>query len=488
MNRKVNLIETTARDGQQSLWATRMTTAMMLPIMPVMDRVGFDAIECLGTAAMDSSVRFLKENPWERLRLIRERVTKTPLQMIGPCIGFSVGKGLMPDDMLELFYERCAAGGIKRFFIMDGLNDIRNFEVPVRAIHKAGGIVLGSLVYSISPVHTDEHFLQKTRELVDIGSDILVLKDPNGILTPERIRTLVPAMKAVCAGRPLYCHSHCITGIGPATNLEAIASGVDVIWTSSRALANANSLPATSSMARHLKHQGYDLDLDMDGIMKIEEYFMATAKRHGKPIGTPNEYDPAFYEHQMPGGMLSNFRSQMALLGIENRIQEVFEEIPAVRKDLGWSLMVTPFSQIIGTQAALNVLYGRYKVTLKEVEQLVLGYYGKTPGPVSQDLLDSVSRRTGKQPITKRPGLTLPAGVEQFRREAGPFASDEDLLLAFLFMPRASVRAARRRPHAARRQRFCGAAGGSRAPGRQTQGCHPLPLEHVTASSRANQG
>lgn len=432
---KVNIVETTLRDGQQSLWATRMTTAMMYPILPVMDRVGFDAIECMGTAAMDSCVRYLRENPWERLRILREQIRHTPLQMISICIGFSVGKALLPDDILELFFRRCATNGINRFFLMDGLNDIRNFEVPIRAAHKEGAEVLGGIVYSISPAHTDEHFVQKTRELVAAGADILVLKDPNGILTPERARVLVPAMKAVAGGRPFYTHSHCLTGLGPATNLEAVKYGAEGIWTSTRTLANGFSLPATDSMVRYLKHAGYGVDLDRDAIKQIEDHFAGVAKRHNKPVGKPAEYDPSFYEHQMPGGMLSNFQAQMAQLGLAHRLEEVFEEIPAVRKDLGWSLMVTPFSQVIGTQAALNVLYGRYAVTLDEVDRLVLGYYGEPPAPVSAELLDAVSRRTRKQAITQRPGLTVEPALDRFRRDSGPFASDEEMLLQYLFMP-----------------------------------------------------
>ena len=435
MARKVNLIETTLRDGHQSLWAMRMTTAMMLPTLALMDRAGFDAIECKSTGATDACVRYLKENPWERLRLIRERVTHTPLQMIGSCIGFSVGKGLMPDDMLELFIQRCAAGGISRFFFLDGLNDIRNFEVSIRSAHKAGAKVLGAIVYSISPVHTDEHFVQKVKELVGMGADSVVLKDANGILTPDRVRTLVPAMKAASGGRPLYCHSHCVTGLGPATNLEAVERGVDGIWTASRALANGFSLPATSSMVRDLKRAGHEVDVDEEAMRKIEDYFFSLARRHGKPTGKPAEYDPSFYAHQMPGGMMAGFRVQMAQLGLENRIEEVFEEIPAVRADLGWAVMVTPFSQVIGTQATLNVLYGRYKVTLNEVDQLLLGYYGQTPAQVNPELLDAVCRRTGRQPITTRPGLTVEPVLERFRRENGPFASDEELLLEYLFMP-----------------------------------------------------
>ncbi len=444
MSRKVKIIETTLRDGQQSLWATRMTTAMMLPILPTLDRAGFDAVECMGTALMDSCVRYLKENPWERLRLLRDGVKRTPLQMISICIGFSVGKALMADDILELYYRRCAAGGIDRFFFMDGLNDIRNFEVPIRAVHKAGAKVVGAVVYSISPVHTDEHFVQKSKELIERGTDILVLKDPNGILVPERVRSLIPAMKAVAAGRPVYCHSHCVTGLGPAVNLEAVRHGADGIWTVTRPLANGFSLPATASMVRNLEGAGYEVDLDHEAIQEVEDHFFAVAKRHDKLIGAPAEYDPSYYEHQMPGGMISNFQAHMAQLGIEDKLQEVFEEIPAVREDLGWALMVTPFSQVIGTQAALNVLYGRYAVTLNEVDHLALGYYGETPGPVSQELIDDVSRRTGSQPITERPGLTLEPVLDRFRRERGPFASDEEMFLEYLFMPEhvAALRAA----------------------------------------------
>ncbi len=435
MARTINIIETTMRDGQQSLWATRMTTPMMLPILPVMDRAGFEAIECMGTAVMDSCVRYLQENPWERLRLLKEHMPTTPLQMITICLGFSVGKAQMPDDILELFFLRCAANGIDRFFVMDGLNDIRNFEVPIRAIHKAGGTVLGGIVYSISPVHTDEHFVEKTRELVELGSDIIVLKDPNGVLTPERVRVLGPKMQEVAGERPLYCHSHCVTGLGPATNLEAIDYGAGTIWTAARALANGSSLPASSSMVRHLRRAGYDVNIDTDALQQIDDHFLAVAKRHEKPIGQPAEYDPSFYEHQMPGGMISNFRAQMAQVGLEDRLEEVFAEIPSVREDLGWSLMVTPFSQVIGTQAALNVLYGRYEVTLNEVDQLMLGYYGKTPAPVNQDLLDTIAARTGMKPVSERPGLVVDPVLKRIRKEKGPGMSDEELLLEYLFMP-----------------------------------------------------
>lgn len=433
MSRTVGIIETSLRDGQQSLWATRMTTAMMLPVLPVLDRAGFDAIECMGTAVMDSCVRFLKENPWARLRLLRERITHTPLQMISVCMGFSVGIGATADDVMDLFFRRCAANGIGRFFFMDGLNDIRNFAVCVRAAKAMGKTVLGGIVYSISPVHTDEHFVQKVKELVQLGVDFVVLKDPNGVLTPERVRTLVPAMQQAAGALPLICHSHCVTGLGPATNLEAVKWGASAIWTASKPLANGSSLPDTQSMVRHLRRPGYRVEVDDAALPEIAEHFRQVAQRHGKPVGHPAEYDPSYYEHQMPGGMISNFRAQLAQLGIGDRLDEVFHEIPAVRADLGWSLMVTPFSQVIATQAALNVLYGRYTVILDEVKKLALGYYGETPAPVDPNLVDRAGG--GRPPITERPGALIPPALDAFRAKHGPFASDEEMLLNYFFMP-----------------------------------------------------
>jgi len=433
MERKIGIIETSLRDGQQSLWATRMTTAMMLPILPVLDRGGFEAVECMGTAVMDSCVRYLKENPWERLRLLREGVPRTPLQMISVCMGFSVGIGATADDVMDLFFRRCAANGIDRFFFMDGLNDIRNFEVPIRAAKAMGKTVLGGIVYSISPVHTDAHFVGKVRELARMGADIVVLKDPNGVLTPERTATLAPAMREAAGTLPLACHSHCVTGLGPATNIEAAKCGATSLWTAAAPLANGSSLPATQSLVRYLRRMGYRIDVDDVATEEIAEYLRQVAARHDKPVGCPAEYDPSYYEHQMPGGMISNFRAQLTQIGIGDRLEEVLAEIPAVRADLGWSLMVTPFSQIIGTQAALNVLYGRYHVILDEVKKLALGHYGQTPAPVDPNIVDRVGG--GTEPITARPGALLAPALEGFRSQHGPFASDEEMLLAYFFMP-----------------------------------------------------
>ena len=435
MKQTVRIIETSLRDGQQSLWATRMTTAMMLPVLPLLDALGFEAIEYTSAAAMEVCIRHLKENPWERMRLVRQQVKQTPLGMICAPVFSVSSKGLLPDDLLELYLKTCARNGIHSFFLLDGLNDMRNLEVPIRAVKEAGERALPSITYSISPVHTDEHFASKVADLKRFGADAIVLKDPSGILTPERVRTLVPALRRAGEGMPVYCHSHCSTGLGPANNLEAVTSGATGIWTVAEPLANGSSLPNTESMVRHLRRMGHSVEFDDHKLRQVAEHFHRVAVRHGKPLGRPAEYDPVCYIHQMPGGMVSNFLAQLAQLGIQDRFEQVLEEIPAVRSDLGWAIMVTPFSQIIATQAAMNVLYGRYKVILGEVKMLLLGWYGETPSPVDANLVDRVS--DGAERINARPGAVTPPALDRIRASHGDFRSDEELLLNAFFMPEA---------------------------------------------------
>lgn len=433
MTKTISVIESTMRDGQQSLWATRMTTAMMLPILTVLDNAGFHAIEFMGTAIMEACVRYLDENPWERIRMVRARVRRTRLGMISPVLGFSVSRGAIADDVSDLLFARCAANGIDHFFFNDGLNDIRNYEVPVGAARRMGATIVGTLTFSISPVHTDAHYVAKIAELVRVGVDIVVLKDPNGILTPDRVRSLVPALCRAAGTTPVFIHSHCVTGLGPATNLAAIEHGAAGTWTCATPLANGSSLPATKSMLLHLQRLGYHVSVDSASVGQIDEHFRQLSIRHGKPMGQPAEYDPSWYQHQMPGGMISNFRAQLAQLGLADRLEAVLDLIPEVRAGLGWAPMVTPFSQMYATQAALNILYGPYKVILDEVRRLALGYYGDTPAPLDPNLLDRATG--GQEPIRVRPGALLPPDLDRFRRERGPFASDEDLLLAYFFMP-----------------------------------------------------
>jgi oxaloacetate decarboxylase alpha subunit len=291
----------------------------------------------------------------------------------------------------------------------------------------------GGIQFTVSPVHTDEFFANVAREFAAMGVDGIVVKDASGLLTPERARTLIPAVMAAAPGLPVICHSHCVTGLGPAANLEAVAHGVSAIWTCSHPLANGSSLPSGDSMTRHLTWQGYQMDADPEIQARIAAYWTQVAARHNKPVGQPAEYDPAYYAHQMPGGMISNFEAQLDQLGLRHKLAEVLEEIPQVRKDLGYPNMQTPYSQFVGTQAFLNVLHGRYERVVDEVRNLALGRWGRTPGPIDPDVLDRITR--GEQPATERPGALVPPTVDRVRATLGRAVSDENLLLSMFFMP-----------------------------------------------------
>jgi oxaloacetate decarboxylase (Na+ extruding) subunit alpha len=431
VSRAVGLIDTTMRDGQQSLWATRMTTAMMLPILEEMDAVGYRAIEQMSTVHLDVCMRYLKENPWERMRLTRERIKRTPIRMLGMSQFFSISR-VLPDDVVELFNGTCAKY-VDEFWITASMNDTRTSETGIRRLKELGRRIEGGIQYTVSPVHDDEFFVRTAREFVALGVDGLVLKDAGGLLTPERARTLVPKLVEAAEGRDVYTHSHCVTGMGPAANIAAIEGGVSAIWTATAPLANGSSMPSGDSMARHLAWMGYEVSIDRAAMARVADYWRAVAERHEKPIGRPAEYDPSYYEHQMPGGMITNFRAQLAQVGLEERLPDVLAETPRVRADFGYPNMQTPYSQFIATQALLNVLYGRYEVVPDEVRRLALGYWGRTPGPIDPNVLDRVSG--GEEPITVRPGDVVPPVLDRIRREQGPFDSDEDLLLAVLFMP-----------------------------------------------------
>jgi oxaloacetate decarboxylase alpha subunit len=432
MTRSVGLIDTTLRDGQQSLWATRMATAMMLPILPVMDEVGFASIEHFSTVHFDVCVRYLRESPWERMRLIRQHLRKTPIRMLGMSQFFSISR-VLSDDVVELFTRTCAKNGVDEFWITASMNDTRTAEVGIRTVKSLGLRIDGGIQFTVSPVHTDEFFVNVAREFVALGVDGIVIKDAGGLFTAERAKTLVPRIVEAAEGRPVITHSHCVTGMGPAANLEAVQQGVSAIWTCAAPLANGSSLPAGESMARHLRWMGYEVDVDLEAMARIAEFWSAVAERHAKPTGSPAEYDPSYYEHQMPGGMITNFKAQLGQLGLEHRLEDVLAEIPRVRKDLGYPNMQTPYSQFVATQALLNILHGPYEVVPDEIRNLVLGFWGRTPGPVDPDVLDKVGK--GAEPITVRPGEMVPPVLDRLRAEEGPFDSDEDLLLSIFFMP-----------------------------------------------------
>ena len=432
--RTIRLVDVTLRDAHQCLWATRMTTAMMAELARRLDRAGFEAIDLVGGAVFDVCVRYLREDPWERMRILSGWVTETPL------IVMTRGQSLFtfeffPDDIVELTAERIFANGIRYHTPYDALNDMRNMQVSVRAAKRVGLYTAGGVVYSVSPVHTDDYYARKTRELVALGVDAVYIKDPSGLLTPERAQSLIPVVKAACGALPLHLHSHCLTGLAPYTAWRAAELGIDVIHTATSTLADGASHPATEQLVRNLRRSGFDVGVDLAPVEEVAERLRYIARREGKPVGAIAEFDAFHYEHQMPGGMVSNLKSQLAPLGIADRLPEVLEEAARVRCELGYPIIVSPFAQFVMTQAVLNVVgKERYATVPDEVRRYVLGGYGEIAGPIDPNLYDRITH--GAEPVTARPGDLLEPGIPRIRRERGPFASDDDLLLAAFYAER----------------------------------------------------
>ncbi|GAC1541845.1 MAG: carboxylase [Vulcanimicrobiaceae bacterium] len=403
----------------------------MLPIATHLDRTGFEAIDLVGGAVFDVCVRFLREDPWERMRIMSEVVTRTPL------IVMTRGQSLFTfelfsDDVVALTAERIAANGIRYTTPYDALNDIRNIEVSVRAAKAAGLYVAAGIVYTISPVHTDAYYARKAREVVALGVDALYLKDPSGLLKPDRAALLIPALREAVGPLPLQLHTHCLTGLGPQSALESIERGVDVVHSATSVLAHGASQPPTEWLVTNARRLGFDAPLDLEQLAPVRDHLRYVAAREDKPLGAIAEYDPFHYEHQVPGGMISNLRSQLQAMGIEHRLDEILAEAAAVRRDLGYPIMVSPFAQYVATQATLNVIGGeRYKTVPDEVRRYVLGYYGELAAPVEPNLFDRIV--AGERSVTERPGDLLAPTLERVRRERGPFESDDDLLLAVFY-------------------------------------------------------
>ena len=427
----IGIIDTTLRDAQQCLWTTRMTAGMMAPIAETMDRAGFDQIDFMAPVQFDVCARYLREDPWEKARFFRAKFANTPLR--GYCRSKSlVGFGLVPDDIVELWIERLAANGFRVVGTLDSLLDVDNMAVSIRHAKKLGVYSVGALVFCESPVHSDEVYARTALELVSrCGVDAIMIKDSGALLTPDRIRTLVPALKAVIGSCPLELHSHCNTGLAPMVYLEAVKLGVDQLHASIAPLANGPAQPATQSTLRNLGLIGFGTRVRSDCIDQVSAYLDELADREGFPRGIPMEYDAFHYRHQMPGGMLANWRFQLQRSGLEDRFDEILEEIARVREELGWPIMVTPFSQIIAVQAMLNVVGGeRYRSVPDEVKMYALGHFGKLLAPVDPDILDRiVANGSQKVPLHQAPLAPALPGL----RRAYPEISDDERLLRFMF-------------------------------------------------------
>lgn len=427
----VAVVDTTLRDAHQCLWATRMTTAHMLPVAERMDRIGFQRIDLAGTIQFDVCVRYLKENPWERVRLMRKLVRNTPLSSFVRSKNL-VSFDVVPDDIVELWVERLVANGFREVGAFDGLNDVDNVLATTDVARRLGVKTFGALSYCLSPVHTDDLYVRTAKELVQRGKvDAIWLKDAGGLLTVDRIRTLVPAVKAVIGSVPLELHSHCLTGLAPLVYLEGVKAGAERIHTSIAPLANGAAQPATQSVIANLRALGYSVPVDDALIDEVGEHFRRVAEQEGKPVGHVLEYDEFHYQHQVPGGMLSNFRSQLAEAGLSHKFRELLEECSRVRVELGFPIMITPTAQLVGTQAVLNVVQGeRYRVVPDEVKKYALGYYGRLLAPVEPSVLDRIVAN-GSPRIALTPSPPAPA-VAKLRKQY-PNASDDERILRFMF-------------------------------------------------------
>jgi len=432
--RRVSLVDTTIRDGNQSLWATRMTTAEALPPLERMDEAGFLHLDVHSALHVDVCVRFLHEDPFERVRLMKSRVRRTPLRMgfrSGNITGFSTR---LPDDFVDLWVRTWRRCGIDVFWCHDGLIDVDRIGRNVSIVKRHGGVGVAPLTFTISPVHTDALYAQKTRDVIArYGADVIMIKDSAGLLTVDRTRTLVPAVLEAAGDAPVEIHSHCVTGLGPLVCLEAVKLGVDRVHTAIGPLADGPSHPSAAHMIRNLRTLGYAVAVDERAVADVADYLTAVAKRTGRPMGAPAQYDAFHYEHQVPGGMLANFQVQLRQAGMLDRLDAVLEEIARVRVELGWVLMVTPFSQVVGVQALLNVVTGeRYKVVPDEVKRYALGHYGAPPAPIDPGVLDRIIANGSRSIALTAPE---PEPVIPRLRAAYPRASDEELILRHLFEP-----------------------------------------------------
>ena len=427
---EIKFVDTTIRDGHQSLWAENMTTGMMLPIAEHLDNAGFEAIELLSSSHIKKCVRELKEDPWERVRQVAKRVKKTPLRLIaGRVSTFEIS----PRSIYMLFMERMAANGLRQARISSEWNELENWRYKVQGAHEYGMQSIINLIYSVSPKHTDEYYAERTRQAATLKPWRLCLKDPGGLLTPERTRALIPIMYKNAPGIPLELHTHCTTGLGGLCALEAVKLGVKSINTAIPPLANASSNPSLYNVAQNARALGYGTAIDEESLKPVTDHFTIIAKREGFKIGAPVEYDYSQYQHQVPGGMVSNLRHQLKKVGLEDRIDAALEEAAHVRAEFGYPIMVTPLSQFVGSQAAINVISGeRYKQVTDQVINYALGIWGEEG---ARDMDPNVKEKILNRPRAKELAKWVPPepSLHEVRQKiGGPGVSDEELLLRWL--------------------------------------------------------
>lgn len=432
---KIEFVDQTIRDAQQSLWGLMMKTDHIAPIAETMNRVGYRAVATVGSQAFTLQVRNHNEDPWERIRMLARLMPGTCLRGSYQTASLSAFDLSTPRNIISLWIKRSVANGIKSFWICDYQENVERFRYFARIAKAEGAEVVTALMYTYSPAHTQEHWADKVRRIVATKEcvDRIMIEDASGILTPERTRELIATVQRSCEGIPIEFHAHCNSGLAPLCYLEAAKAGVTTLHTAVVPLANGTSLPATETLVKNLRRLGFESDLDEDALAAVSAHFREIAKKESFPVGAPREYDLFQFEHQVPGGMMTNLTRQLRELGMEHRLDEILNEIVQVRREFGYPVMATPYSQIVGVQAFENVISGeRYKRIPDETIKYALGYYGPPVVPMDPNIMDRIMSlpRTAELRNWKPEGFLK--SVEELRQEIGPDLSDDDLLLKVL--------------------------------------------------------
>ena len=451
MTNPVRICDLMLRDGHQSLLATRMRTDDMLPIADRIDQVGYWAVEMWGGATFDSAMRFLDENPWDRIRRLKAVMPNTPFMMLlrGQNV---VGYKHYPDDVLERFIVHAHTNGIAVFRIFDALNDVRNMRKAMAVVKREGAHVQASICYTIGPPYDIDYFVRTASQLARLGADSICIKDMAGLITPYIAYELVARLKAD-VGLPVHLHSHSTSGMATAALLKAIEAGVDIVDSAISALSGMTSHPPTESIVATLTGTERDTGFDLNLLAEIAGYFGRVRDKYARFESGMKAADVRVLQYQIPGGMLSNLVSQLRGQGAEDKYEDVLAEVPRVRAELGYPPLVTPSSQIVGTQATLNVVLGeRYKIIPEEVRQYIRGYYGRPPAPIDPEIQRLAIG--DEEPIDCRPADLIPLGMEQAREEIGGLAQNEEDIISYALFPQVA------RPFLERRAR----GGGGKEP------------------------
>jgi oxaloacetate decarboxylase alpha subunit len=440
VNASVEVLDTTLRDGQQSLWGMRMQAGMALPVADLLDRTGFSVVDFAGSSHMEVLIKYARENAWEGLDLLRERISRTPMRggMRGnACISF----GVSPDSLMDLWMRRLNEHGVRSYWIYDVLYGIENWARLARVAKEYGSEVVGTVFFTISPIHTDDYLAAKAAQIAAVPEiDGVLFYDTAGVLEVERLRTLLPKIVAAAAPKPVEIHANNLMGTSGLAYVEAVRHGVKVLHTASRSMANGPSTPSTESVVRNLELMGVEHGIDTELLAPVEEHFRRVGRAAGHLVDQVSEYDLFNVTHQVPGGMVGTLKAQLAQHGMTHRLDEVLAETGRVREELGWPVMATPLSQLVGTQAVLNVVSGgRYELVPDEVVAYAAGHYGEPPAPIDPEVLERIMGAENAGRVVANPPEQ--PTLDELRARHGTGPGEDDLLILKALIPEHDIEA-----------------------------------------------